>query len=96
MSSKPTLRELWNDGKPMLGGWCSIPNSFTAEIMALSFDWICVDMQHGLAGQDALVPLLQALGITGTPAFVRVPWNNPAEIMRALDSGGRDLLAPLA
>src|SRR3982074_1640832 len=76
-----TLRELWDARVPTLGGWCSIPNSFTAEIMASIFDWCCIDMQHGLAGQDTLITMLQSIAITGTPAFARVPWNQPGDIM---------------
>jgi hypothetical protein len=82
-SSPRTLRELWDARVPTLGGWCSIPNSFAAEIMASIFDWCCIDMQHGLAGQDSLITMLQSIAITGTPAFVRVPWNQPGDIMRA-------------
>ena len=79
----------------MLGGWCSIPNSFTAEIMAHSFEWVCIDMQHGLMGQDALVTMLQSVAITGTPAVVRVPWNEPSYIMRALDAGAQGVIVPM-
>jgi 4-hydroxy-2-oxoheptanedioate aldolase len=95
MTGKPTLRQLWDSGGATLGGWCSIPNSFTAEIMGLSFDWVCIDMQHGLTGQDTMIGMLQSLAITGTPAFVRVPWNNPGEIMRALDAGAQGVIVPM-
>jgi 4-hydroxy-2-oxoheptanedioate aldolase len=63
--------------------------------MALSFDWICIDMQHGLTGQDNLIAMLQSLAITGTPAFVRVPWHNPGDIMRALDAGAQGVIVPM-
>lgn len=95
MTGKPTLRQLWDGGGATLGGWCSIPNSYTAEIMAQSFDWLCIDMQHGLTGQETMVGMLQSLAITGTPAFVRVPWNNPGEIMRALDAGAQGVIVPM-
>ena len=43
------LRQLWKEDKPALGCWLSIPDSFCAEIVArLGFDWLCIDMQHGL------------------------------------------------
>src|SRR5262249_2259423 len=38
---------------------------------------------------------LQALSITGTPAFVRVPWNNPGDIMKALDAGAQGVIVPM-
>jgi 4-hydroxy-2-oxoheptanedioate aldolase len=59
------------------------------------FDWVCIDQQHGLATPDDLVPMIQALTLTQTPAFVRVPWNEPAAIMKALDAGAQGVVVPL-
>jgi 4-hydroxy-2-oxoheptanedioate aldolase len=59
------------------------------------FDWVCVDTQHGLVGYDQMVPMLQAVAITGTPAFVRVRWNEPGEIMKALDAGAQGVIVPM-
>lgn len=91
-----TLRELWDKGEPTLGGWCVIPSPFTAELMGRAgYDWVCIDTQHGLIGYDEMVPMLQAVAATGTPAFVRVRWNEPAEIMKALDAGAQGVIVPL-
>jgi 4-hydroxy-2-oxoheptanedioate aldolase len=91
-----TLRELWDSGGTTCGGWCVVPDSFSAELMGRSgFDWVCIDTQHGLVGYDQMVPMLQALAITGTPAFVRVRWNEPAEIMKALDAGAQGVIVPM-
>lgn len=91
-----TLREVWDRGGPSVGGWCVIPSPFAAELMGLAgFDWVCIDTQHGLIGYDALVPMLQALARTGTPAFVRVPWNQPDHIMKALDAGAGGVVVPM-
>jgi 4-hydroxy-2-oxoheptanedioate aldolase len=79
----------------LLGGWCAIPSGFAAEILARSFDWICIDMQHGLAGQTEMVSMTQAVAIRGTPTLVRVPWNDPAAIMRALDAGAHGVVVPM-
>jgi 4-hydroxy-2-oxoheptanedioate aldolase len=90
------IRDRWRVGEVTLGGWCAIGNSFSAEFMGRAgFDWVCVDMQHGLVGPDVLVPMVQALSLTRTPAFVRVPWNEPAAIMRALDTGAQGVIVPL-
>ena len=90
------LREVWDRGGASLGGWCVIPSPFAAELMGIAgFDWVCLDMQHGLIGYDAMVPMLQALSRTGTPAFVRVPWNQPDHIMKALDAGAQGVVVPM-
>jgi 4-hydroxy-2-oxoheptanedioate aldolase len=91
-----TLRELWERGEPTVGGWCVIPSSFAAELMGgAGFDWVCIDTQHGVIGYDQMLPMLQALSATGTPAFVRVPWNQPADIMKALDAGAQGVIVPM-
>jgi 4-hydroxy-2-oxoheptanedioate aldolase len=91
-----TLRELWDRGEPTIGGWCVIPGSFAAELMGrVGFDWICIDTQHGVIGFDQMLPMLQALSATGTPAFVRVPWNEPSDIMKALDAGAQGVIVPM-
>jgi len=90
------LREVWDRGGASVGGWCVIPSPFSAELMGMAgFDWVCLDMQHGLIGYDAMVPMLQALSRTGTPAFVRVPWNQPDHIMKALDAGAQGVVVPM-
>jgi 4-hydroxy-2-oxoheptanedioate aldolase len=91
-----TLRELWDGGGVTVGGWCVMPGAFSAELMGRSgFDWVCVDTQHGLVGHDQMALMLQALSITGTPAFVRVPWNTPGDIMKALDAGAQGVIVPM-
>ena len=77
------LREIW-DGRPTYGGWCTMPGSVNAEIVGRAgYDWVCVDTQHGLIGYDVMMGMLQALTAAGSPTFVRVPWNEPASIMKA-------------
>ncbi|MQA84070.1 MAG: 2,4-dihydroxyhept-2-ene-1,7-dioic acid aldolase [Streptosporangiales bacterium] len=91
-----TLRELWDRGEDTLGGWCVIPSGFGAEMMGrCGFDWVCVDTQHGLIGYDQMAAMLQALSVTGTPALVRVPWNGPDHIMKALDAGAQGVIVPM-
>jgi 4-hydroxy-2-oxoheptanedioate aldolase len=91
-----TLRALWDRGGVTVGGWCTIPSAFSAELMArCGFDWLCIDTQHGLIGYDQMSVMLQAVAITGTPAFVRVPWNQPDHVMKALDAGAQGVIVPM-
>lgn len=90
------VKQLWRDGKPALGGWCVIPSSFSAEVMAhQGFDWLCVDLQHGIIDYQVMVTMLQAISTTETTPIVRVPWNDPAMIMKALDAGTYGVIVPL-
>jgi 4-hydroxy-2-oxoheptanedioate aldolase len=91
-----SLRERWKAGEPTLGAWCTIPSSWTAEVAARSgHDWVCIDTQHGLIGYDVMLPMLQAISAGGVPSLVRVPWNEPGAIMKALDAGAGGVIVPM-
>jgi 4-hydroxy-2-oxoheptanedioate aldolase len=80
----------------VIGGWLQLPGSATAELLgSVGFGFVCVDQQHGLIGDDALLPALQALTATGTPAVVRVTSNEPGAIGRALDRGAAGVIVPM-
>jgi 4-hydroxy-2-oxoheptanedioate aldolase len=90
------IKQLWKEGKPATLGWLSVSHSFTAEIMARQgFDALCVDLQHGTNEMANVLPMLQAISQTDTVPFVRVAWNDPAAIMRALDLGAYGIIVPL-
>jgi 4-hydroxy-2-oxoheptanedioate aldolase len=90
------IKQMWRDGKPSTLGWLSIAHSFSAEIMARQgFDALCIDLQHGTVETSHVLPMLQAISQTDTVPFVRVSWNDPAAIMRALDLGAYGIIVPL-
>jgi 4-hydroxy-2-oxoheptanedioate aldolase len=83
-------------GQPAIGGWLSVPSSFSAEIMAnQGFDWLCVDTQHGAIDFSTALPMIQAISLTPTMPFVRVPWNEPSIIMKYLDAGAYGIIVPM-
>ena len=91
-----SLREKWKAGEPTFGAWCTIPNAWTAELAARSgHDWVTIDTQHGLIGYDAMLPMLQAIDTTGVTSLVRVWWNEPGAIMKALDAGAGGVIVPM-
>jgi 4-hydroxy-2-oxoheptanedioate aldolase len=90
------LLEAWGRGETTLGLWCSIGNSFAAELVASTgFDYACADLQHGVVNQSDIVPMLQAIERHGVSTVVRVPWCDPWQIMRALDAGADGVIVPL-
>src|SRR5207302_9276700 len=77
-------------------GWLSISHGFSAEVMARQgFDTLCIDMQHGTTEMNEVWPMLQAISQTDTAPVVRVPWNDPAPIMKALDLGAYGIIVPM-
>lgn len=90
------LREIWAAGKPALNGWCSIAGGFSAELMAqMGWDAVTIDTQHGLIGYSEMLAMLQAISTTPAVPLVRVSWNQPGEIMRALDAGAYGVICPM-
>ena len=90
------VREAWAAGRPALGAWLMIPSAFSAEIIAHApFDWICVDMQHGIIDYAQMVAMLQAVSSTDVTPLVRVPWNEPGIIGKSLDAGARGVIIPM-
>jgi 4-hydroxy-2-oxoheptanedioate aldolase len=90
------LREIWATGKPAIGGWCSMPGGFSAELMASQgWDAVTIDTQHGVIGYSDMLAMLQAISTTLAVPLVRVSWNQPGEIMRALDAGAYGVICPM-
>lgn len=91
------LKSCWQAEKNTVNAWISIPNSWTAEIIARAgFDTVTIDAQHGFATNLSIIlPMLQAIFSTQTPAFVRLPDHNAAYIMRMLDAGVSGLICPM-
>lgn len=93
---KNTLKEIWDRGEAVINGWCSIPSSFSTEIMAhQGFDSITIDMQHGLVDYQVGVTMLQAISTTGVIPLTRIPWNDPARLMKILDAGSYGVICPM-
>lgn len=91
-----TVKEIWESGGAVINGWCSIPSSFSAEIMAhQGFDSITIDMQHGLVDYQVAVTMLQAISTTPVIPLTRVPWNDPARLMKILDAGSYGVICPM-
>ena len=90
------LLKIWNENKPVVNAWLSIPNSFTAEAFGkMGWDAITIDMQHGQTDYSASLPMLQALSSSSSTLMVRVPWFEPGIIMRMLDLGVLGIIAPM-
>ena len=90
------IKQMWRAGECATLGWLSVSHGFTAEVMARQgFDALCIDLQHGTAEMKDVGPLLQAISQTDTVPVVRVAWNEPATIMKALDLGAYGIIVPL-
>jgi 4-hydroxy-2-oxoheptanedioate aldolase len=90
------LRDIWQSGGAAVNGWLAIPDSFSAETMAhQGWDTLTIDLQHGMVGYQAMLPMLQAVSTTPTVPLVRVPWLEPGILMKALDAGAYGVICPM-
>jgi 4-hydroxy-2-oxoheptanedioate aldolase len=91
-----TLKSMWARGEAVVNGWLSIPSAFSAEVMAhQGFDSLVVDMQHGVVDYQVAVTMLQAISTTKVIPLARVPWNDPARLMKILDAGVYGVICPM-
>jgi 4-hydroxy-2-oxoheptanedioate aldolase len=90
------LKSIWARGEAVVNGWLSIPSAFSAEVMAhQGFDSLTVDMQHGVIDYQVAVTMLQGISTTGAMPLARVPWNDPARLMKILDAGVYGVICPM-
>jgi 4-hydroxy-2-oxoheptanedioate aldolase len=90
------LKSIWARGEAVVNGWLSIPSAFSAEVMAhQGFDSLTVDMQHGVIDYQVAVTMLQGISTTGAMPMARVPWNDPARLMKILDAGAYGVICPM-
>jgi 4-hydroxy-2-oxoheptanedioate aldolase len=59
------------------------------------YDSVTVDTQHGMVDFPDSVAMLQAIGTTDATPLARVPWNDPAAIMKLLDAGAYGIICPM-
>lgn len=90
------VKTIWASGKAVVNGWLAIPSAFTAEVMAqCGFDSVTVDMQHGIQDYQSMVTCFQAMHGHPVTPMVRVPWNEPGIIGKALDGGAAGVICPM-
>jgi 4-hydroxy-2-oxoheptanedioate aldolase len=91
-----TVKTIWARGETVVNGWLSIPSAFSAEVMAhQGYDSLVVDMQHGVIDYQTAVTMLQAISTTPVIPLARVPWNDPAFLMKILDAGAYGVICPM-
>ena len=90
------VREAIAAGRPSFGSWLSLADPIAAELIGRAgFDFVIADTQHGGVTWENLLPVLQAVELGGASALVRVGWNDPMQIMRALDLGALGVIVPM-
>ena len=90
-------RRRLNEGAVLHGTWMMTASADVARASsAAGFDYVCVDLQHGLARAEHVSPLLDAVRAGGDAmAAVRVQANRFADIGLVADAGADAIIVPL-
>lgn len=89
------VKQRLKEGKPCVGLAVTTGHPDLAEIYAkCGFDWLFIDTEHGNIGRETLHSMLQAIEATDCVAFVRVLYNDPAQIKIPLDMGAHGIIIP--
>jgi 4-hydroxy-2-oxoheptanedioate aldolase len=89
------LKQVWKAGRAASNFWLGLPAALGAEIAAhQGWDSLTIDMQHGQIDYAAMCAMLTAISTTEAVPLVRVPWNEPGDIMRAADAGAYGIICP--
>jgi 2-dehydro-3-deoxyglucarate aldolase/4-hydroxy-2-oxoheptanedioate aldolase len=82
-------------GEPTIGAFCNLGSLVAAELVARAgYDWIVIDLEHGMGSVTDLHAQLLAVQGTPTAALVRVPSAERLNVGRALDLGADGLMIP--
>lgn len=90
------FRKVLMSGHNAIGTFITLKSLVSAEAIGkIGLDFAIVDEQHGEPEPGSTSGIMTALSTGGTTPVVRVPWNNPASIMRALDHGAYAVVCPM-
>jgi len=91
-----TMRTTWQNGGTAIGAWISLRDPWITEVASnQDFDYVCIDVQHGLQGTNDIFSQLQSMTGKHPTPVVRVPWNEPGIIGRVLDMGAMGVIIPM-
>lgn len=93
--SSLTFRARLRARETTFGTFLMLGSPVAAEVCARAgFDWVIVDLEHGLVTESELVANLHAIESTGVTALVRPASGERLRIGRALDLGAAGIMVP--
>ena len=91
-----TLKQKLLEHRPLRGTHVRLNDSAITELISnLGFDFIWVDTEHSSIDYGTLQNHLIAARAGGTPAIVRIPWNDQVMTKRVLDMGADGIVFPM-
>jgi 4-hydroxy-2-oxoheptanedioate aldolase len=89
------LKQRLQNGATLHGCWLNMGSSFSAEIVGKSgFDWVLVDLEHGIGTEKDALHQFQALEPTSAGAITRIEGISRPRTHRILDMGAEGIMFP--
>ena len=90
------LRNKLKRNQHSIGTFLQLNSPESAEIISSSnYDWIVIDMEHGVINHNHLVEIIRAIEINSVLPLVRVVIGNSQECKKALDAGASGIVIPM-
>jgi len=82
--------------QPLFGSFVTFGSpGLTEYIASMGFDFLVLDNEHAAMDNMVIEDMVRASQCAGVPAIVRIPYNRPEYIRKALDSGANGVQVPL-
>jgi 4-hydroxy-2-oxoheptanedioate aldolase len=95
ITADQSLRQRVLAGEIVLGAFLNLGSPTTAELFGRAgYDWLIVDLEHGLTTEESLLAMLHAVESTPAVPVVRVEEGTRLRVGRALDFGAPALMVP--
>lgn len=92
---KNRVKERIAQGELAIGTYVNLADAAVAEIIGLAgFDAAFIDMEHTAFDLPLVQEMVRACDLTGICSIVRVPDNNPKNILRVLEAGAQGIQVP--
>jgi 2-keto-3-deoxy-L-rhamnonate aldolase RhmA len=90
------IKEKLARGESSIGTWQMIGHPIVTEILAQAgFDWVVLDIEHGIFDWPAALGHVQVIQGHGCPVLFRLPINAPEHFKWALDTGAEGVIVPM-
>lgn len=95
-SIRKRLAECKAAGKPFVFPWVGMPGvAQAAQIARMGFDAVALDLQHSTIDTGEAARMVAAINLVGSPAVLRILWNDPGLVGFSFDMGAAAVIAPM-
>lgn len=89
------LKQRLQSGEAVHGCWLNMGSAISSEIVgSAGFDWLLIDLEHGVGTESNLVYQLQSLEKSSTTTIIRIESFDAPRVKKVLDLGANGIMFP--